>query len=211
MCYAAVKPDSPSVKGCKGFFQLCKYTFWTPMRSPESLTAFRSQHFHACFSLQGSLLVGRTPRGFQVLAPCWLLSVLRGAAAQREDAHWARQGVQEGPGGGPRPAGNHPVSVAGLLHPHPSRHQSGRCSDVSSRTGKVQKFKLVLWLPRLTPQVVLPPHLDNVRDKLAENIHELWGMNKIELGWTFGKVKSVAYFRPVMCSVVEDSPVDNIA
>ena len=37
-------------------------------------------------------------------------------------------------------------------------------------------------------QVVLPPHLDNVRDKLAENIHELWGMNKIELGWTYGKV-----------------------
>lgn len=38
-------------------------------------------------------------------------------------------------------------------------------------------------------QIVLPPHLDNVRDKLAENIHELWGMNKIELGWTYGKVK----------------------
>lgn len=37
-------------------------------------------------------------------------------------------------------------------------------------------------------QIVLPPHLDNVRDKLAENIHELWGMNKIELGWTYGKV-----------------------
>lgn len=38
-------------------------------------------------------------------------------------------------------------------------------------------------------QIVLPPHLENVRDKLAENIHELWGMNKIELGWTYGKVK----------------------
>lgn len=45
---------------------------------------------------------------------------------------------------------------------------------------------------RLTLQIVLPPHLDNVRDKLAENIHELWGMNKIELGWTFGKVKLLA-------------------
>lgn len=40
----------------------------------------------------------------------------------------------------------------------------------------------------LTLQIILPPHLDNVRDKLAENIHELWGMNKIELGWTYGKV-----------------------
>lgn len=36
--------------------------------------------------------------------------------------------------------------------------------------------------------MVLPPHLEKIRDRLAENIHELWGMNKIELGWTFGKV-----------------------
>ncbi len=40
----------------------------------------------------------------------------------------------------------------------------------------------------LVIQIVLPPHLENVRDKLAENIHELWGMNKIELGWMYGKV-----------------------
>lgn len=39
-------------------------------------------------------------------------------------------------------------------------------------------------------QVIMPPHLEKVRDKLAENIHELWGMNKIELGWTYGKVRS---------------------
>lgn len=43
-----------------------------------------------------------------------------------------------------------------------------------------------LSLPFL--QVVLPLHLEKIRDRLAENIHELWGMNKIELGWTFGKV-----------------------
>uniref|UniRef100_A0AAZ3NWR2 Ryanodine receptor Ryr domain-containing protein n=1 Tax=Oncorhynchus tshawytscha TaxID=74940 RepID=A0AAZ3NWR2_ONCTS len=40
-----------------------------------------------------------------------------------------------------------------------------------------------------TSQVVQPPHLDNVRDRLAENIHELWGMNKIELGWSYGKFR----------------------
>ncbi|KAI4540342.1 hypothetical protein MG293_009383 [Ovis ammon polii] len=40
-----------------------------------------------------------------------------------------------------------------------------------------------------TSQVVLPPHLEKIRDRLAENIHELWGMNKIELGWTFGKMR----------------------
>lgn len=65
---------------------------------------------------------------------------------------------------------------------------------------KKKKFKFVGPLAsftsfdchHLTLQIVLPPHLDNVRDKLAENIHELWGMNKIELGWTFGKVKLLA-------------------
>ncbi|XP_015229203.1 PREDICTED: ryanodine receptor 3 isoform X4 [Cyprinodon variegatus] len=41
--------------------------------------------------------------------------------------------------------------------------------------------------PVETSQVFMPPHLEKVRDKLAENIHELWGMNKIELGWTYGK------------------------
>lgn len=42
----------------------------------------------------------------------------------------------------------------------------------------------------------MPPHLEKVRDKLAENIHELWGMNKIELGWTYGKVRSTAVRTP---------------
>uniref|UniRef100_A0A3P8ULT3 MIR domain-containing protein n=1 Tax=Cynoglossus semilaevis TaxID=244447 RepID=A0A3P8ULT3_CYNSE len=40
-----------------------------------------------------------------------------------------------------------------------------------------------------TSQIVLPPHLERIREKLAENIHELWVMNKIELGWTFGAVR----------------------
>ncbi|XP_036397613.1 ryanodine receptor 3-like isoform X4 [Megalops cyprinoides] len=43
--------------------------------------------------------------------------------------------------------------------------------------------------PVETSQIVLPPHLEKVRDKLAENIHELWGMNKIELGWSYGKMR----------------------
>uniref|UniRef100_A0A452HQS8 Uncharacterized protein n=1 Tax=Gopherus agassizii TaxID=38772 RepID=A0A452HQS8_9SAUR len=40
-----------------------------------------------------------------------------------------------------------------------------------------------------TTQIALPLHLEKIRDKLAENIHELWGMNKIELGWTYGKIR----------------------
>ncbi|XP_052001465.1 LOW QUALITY PROTEIN: ryanodine receptor 3 [Xyrauchen texanus] len=40
-----------------------------------------------------------------------------------------------------------------------------------------------------TSQIVMPPHLEKVRDRLAENIHELWGVNKIELGWSYGKIR----------------------
>ncbi|KAA0711620.1 Ryanodine receptor 3 [Triplophysa tibetana] len=36
---------------------------------------------------------------------------------------------------------------------------------------------------------VMPPHLEKVRDRLAENIHELWGTNKIEMGWSYGKIR----------------------
>ncbi|XP_076604094.1 ryanodine receptor 3 isoform X1 [Chaetodon auriga] len=43
--------------------------------------------------------------------------------------------------------------------------------------------------PVETSQIVMPPHLEKVRDRLAENIHELWGMNKIELGWSYGKIR----------------------
>ncbi|XP_013867545.1 ryanodine receptor 3 [Austrofundulus limnaeus] len=44
-------------------------------------------------------------------------------------------------------------------------------------------------VPVETSQIIMPPHLEKIRDKLAENIHELWGMNKIELGWTYGKIR----------------------
>ncbi|KAM8915512.1 ryanodine receptor 3 isoform 7-T7 [Spinachia spinachia] len=43
--------------------------------------------------------------------------------------------------------------------------------------------------PVETSQIVMLPQLEKVRDKLAENIHELWGMNKIELGWMYGKIR----------------------
>ncbi|KAI4894480.1 hypothetical protein NFI96_026241 [Prochilodus magdalenae] len=37
-----------------------------------------------------------------------------------------------------------------------------------------------------TVQIVLPPHLERIREKLAENSHELWGVTRIEQGWTYG-------------------------
>lgn len=35
----------------------------------------------------------------------------------------------------------------------------------------------------------LPPQLEDIREKMAENIHELWAMDKIDLGWTHGPVR----------------------
>ncbi|CDQ94314.1 unnamed protein product [Oncorhynchus mykiss] len=37
-----------------------------------------------------------------------------------------------------------------------------------------------------TAQIVLPPHLEKIREKLAENIHSLWAITRIEQGWTYG-------------------------
>ncbi|XP_058809913.1 ryanodine receptor [Phymastichus coffea] len=38
-----------------------------------------------------------------------------------------------------------------------------------------------------TSMVNLASYVEQVRDKLAENIHEMWAMNKIEAGWTYGE------------------------
>lgn len=36
--------------------------------------------------------------------------------------------------------------------------------------------------------VVLPHFAMAIHEKLAENLHELWAMRKIELGWSYGEV-----------------------
>lgn len=38
-----------------------------------------------------------------------------------------------------------------------------------------------------TAMITLPSYIESIRDKLAENIHEMWAMNKIEAGWSFGE------------------------
>ncbi|XP_065815894.1 ryanodine receptor 2 [Labrus bergylta] len=44
-------------------------------------------------------------------------------------------------------------------------------------------------MPMDISKVVLPVQLEGIRDKLAENIHELWAMDRIDLGWTYGPVR----------------------
>ncbi|XP_062257090.1 ryanodine receptor 2 [Platichthys flesus] len=38
-------------------------------------------------------------------------------------------------------------------------------------------------------KVALPSQLEDIREKMAENIHELWVIDKIDLGWTNGPVR----------------------
>uniref|UniRef100_A0AAQ5XBZ1 Ryanodine receptor 2b (cardiac) n=1 Tax=Amphiprion ocellaris TaxID=80972 RepID=A0AAQ5XBZ1_AMPOC len=40
-------------------------------------------------------------------------------------------------------------------------------------------------------KALLPLQLEDIREKMAENIHELWVMDKIDLGWTYGPVRKV--------------------
>ncbi|KRG04786.1 ryanodine receptor isoform X8 [Drosophila mojavensis] len=38
-----------------------------------------------------------------------------------------------------------------------------------------------------TTGVTLPSSVDQIKEKLAENIHEMWALNKIDAGWTWGE------------------------
>ena len=44
-------------------------------------------------------------------------------------------------------------------------------------------------LPVDTTSVQVPNYFEGVRDKLAENMHEIWAMNKIEQAWKFADVR----------------------
>lgn len=43
--------------------------------------------------------------------------------------------------------------------------------------------------PVHTSHVQLPTYIENVRDKLAENLHELWSVAKIDQGWSYGETR----------------------
>ncbi|XP_059376123.1 ryanodine receptor 2 [Carassius carassius] len=44
-------------------------------------------------------------------------------------------------------------------------------------------------IPVDSSEVEYPPQLEPIRERLAENLHELWLIDKIEQGWTYGPVK----------------------
>jgi hypothetical protein len=44
--------------------------------------------------------------------------------------------------------------------------------------------------PIETSGITLPHFAMEIHQKFAENLHELWAMRKIDLGWIFGEVRS---------------------
>ncbi|TSL04189.1 Ryanodine receptor 2 [Bagarius yarrelli] len=73
-------------------------------------------------------------------------------------------------------------------HNQEYKHDHGVTRDLLGPTLSLSQAAFTP-IPVDTSQIVLPPHLERIREKLAENIHELWVMNKIELGWTYGAVR----------------------
>ncbi|XP_072515634.1 ryanodine receptor 1 [Salminus brasiliensis] len=61
-------------------------------------------------------------------------------------------------------------------------------NGVRNLLGPTQSLSHTAFTPNPvdTVQIVLPPHLERIREKLAENSHELWGVTRIEQGWTYG-------------------------
>ncbi len=43
--------------------------------------------------------------------------------------------------------------------------------------------------PIQSSHINLPSYLESLCDQLAENLHELWSMNKIASGWRYGEVR----------------------
>lgn len=43
--------------------------------------------------------------------------------------------------------------------------------------------------PLNTAEVVLPAELTELVEKLAENAHEVWAVNRINAGWTYGPAR----------------------
>ncbi|VDO05596.1 unnamed protein product [Rodentolepis nana] len=46
-------------------------------------------------------------------------------------------------------------------------------------------------IPINTDKIHLPNVVERIRDKLAENLHELWSIRKIEQGWVYGEVNEM--------------------
>ncbi|XP_028825170.1 ryanodine receptor 1-like isoform X5 [Denticeps clupeoides] len=74
------------------------------------------------------------------------------------------------------------------LHIEPIKEYMHDFNGVRNLLGPTQSLSHTAFTPYPvdTIQIVLPPHLERIREKLAENSHELWAVTRIEQGWTYG-------------------------
>ncbi|CAB1333031.1 unnamed protein product [Coregonus sp. 'balchen'] len=74
------------------------------------------------------------------------------------------------------------------LHIEPIKEYKHDFNGVRNLLGPTQSLSHTAFTPCPvdTVQIVLPPHLERIREKLAENSHELWAVTRIEQGWTYG-------------------------
>ncbi|XP_053408017.1 ryanodine receptor-like isoform X6 [Mercenaria mercenaria] len=61
--------------------------------------------------------------------------------------------------------------------------------NVISGPTEILDYAPFVPVPVETSNVQLPIYIESVRDKLAENLHEVWTMNKIDQGWTWGETR----------------------
>ncbi|KAG7259120.1 hypothetical protein CRUP_027103 [Coryphaenoides rupestris] len=77
------------------------------------------------------------------------------------------------------------------MHIEPIKEYKNDCNGVRSLLGPTLSLNHTSFTPCPvdTIQIVLPPNLERIREKLAENIHELWAVTRIEQGWTYASFR----------------------
>ncbi|CAB3362502.1 Hypothetical predicted protein [Cloeon dipterum] len=64
-------------------------------------------------------------------------------------------------------------------------------------------------VPVDTTTISLPSYIESIRDKLAENIHEMWAMNKIEAGWSYGERRDdIRHIHPCLTQFANLPPAE---
>ncbi|CAG9530378.1 unnamed protein product [Cercopithifilaria johnstoni] len=90
-----------------------------------------------------------------------------------------------------------PPGFSALIETAANQLEIGECVSFGDIAKNVYTGSSILrqnaepFVPKLVDisTIVLPHFAMEIHEKLAENLHELWAMRKIELGWSYGEVR----------------------
>ncbi|KAK6101668.1 RIH domain family protein [Brugia pahangi] len=90
-----------------------------------------------------------------------------------------------------------PPGFSALIEAAANKLEIGECVSFGDIAKNVYTGPSILrqntepFVPKLVDisAVVLPHFAMEIHEKMAENLHELWAMRKIELGWSYGEVR----------------------